>query len=195
MSRSCLLFALMSVGSIFAGPKVRVDYEHGLNFSCYKTYRWVRTPGAPSSDASFPNQLMQQRIVGFVEEALSAKHLVRVEGDADLLIGYQVDVTEEPQFTTFTSSTGPGWGWDGWGGGWGWGAWGWGGWGAWDSVSVTNTEPIAVGSLVINMVDARQKQLVFQGVSTSTISSKPRTNAERLQKGVNEIFEKYPPAK
>jgi hypothetical protein len=191
MRRLSPLLGLVSVGLVFAGPKVRVDYEHGHNFSCYKTYRWVRTQPLQPTDASFPNQLMDKRIVGFVEEALAARHLVRVEGDADLLINYQVNVTEEPQYTTFTTSTGPGWGW----GGWGWGGWGWGpGWGGVDSaVSVTTTEPVAVGSLVINVVDARQKQLVFQGVSTATVSSKARTNTERLQKGINEIFEKFPP--
>jgi hypothetical protein len=45
------------------------------------------------------------------------------------------------------------------------------------------------------MSDARQKQLVFQGVSTATISSRAEKNAKRLQKGINEMFEKYPPRK
>jgi hypothetical protein len=189
MRRSSLLVALVSVGLVFA--KVRVDYEHGHNFSCYKTYRWVETQHSQPADADFPNQLMQKRIVGFVDLALSARHFVRVEGDADLLVSWEVNVTEQPQYTTFTNSFGPGWGWGGgWGGGWGWGP----GWGGWDSVSVTNTIPIEVGSLAISMVDARHKQLVFQGVSTRTVSSKARRNTEKLQKGVNEIFEKFPPA-
>jgi hypothetical protein len=45
------------------------------------------------------------------------------------------------------------------------------------------------------MTDARQKLLVFQGVSTDTISSKAEKNTKRLQKGICEMFEKYPPRK
>jgi hypothetical protein len=187
MSRSMILLALASVVSPGVAQKVRVDYEHGCNFSRYKTYSWVQSRQA---DAEFPNQLMQQRIVGFVEEALAAKHFTRVERDADLLVAYDIKVNEQPQYTTYTDSVGPGWG--------GWGCCGWaGGWGGGfgSAFSTTFTETISLGTLVVNMSDARQKQLVFQGVSTATISSRAEKNAKRLQKGINEMFEKYPPRK
>jgi hypothetical protein len=47
--------------------------------------------------------------------------------------------------------------------------------------------------LVVNMQDSRDKQLVFQGVSTTTVSARPEKNTKRLQRGVNKMFEKYPP--
>jgi hypothetical protein len=50
-----------------------------------------------------------------------------------------------------------------------------------------------VGMLVVDLKDALQNQLVFQGVSTSTISSRPQKNIRRLRRGINEMFEKYPP--
>jgi hypothetical protein len=188
MSRAIALLALTSVGLPGVAQKVRVDYDHGRDFSCYRTYRLVQSQKAKPTAAEFPNQLMQERIVRFVEDALAAKHLRRVQSDADLLVTYDVNVTEQPQFMTYTSGVGPGWGW----GGWGCCSWA-GGWGGWDGAfSTTTTEIILVGSLVVNMTDARQKNLVFQGVSTATISSRAERNAKRLQKGIFEMFEKYP---
>jgi len=192
MSRIMVLLALISVVSPGIAQKVRVDYDHACNFSRYKTYRWVELQKERSPDVQFPNQLMQERIVGFVQEALTAKQFTRVETGGDLLVDYVVKINAAPQFTTFSDAVGPGWGW----GGWGWAGpgccgWGWsGGWGS--AFSTTTTQTIWTGTLVINMTDARQKQLVFQGVSTDTISSKADKNTRRFQKGIDEIFEKYP---
>jgi hypothetical protein len=183
MSRIMVLLTLASVVSPGVAQKVRVDYDHACNFSLYKTYRWVKLQQVQFSDVQFPNQLMHERIVGFVEEALAAKRFTRVETGGDLLVGYDMKVDSEPQFTTY--ATGPAWGWSG---------WGWGG--GWDSAfSTTTTQTILTGALVVSMTDSRQKQLVFQGVSTDTISSKAEKNTKRLQKGIDKIFEKYPPKK
>jgi Domain of unknown function (DUF4136) len=195
MSKIMVFLAVASAVSPGVAQRVRVDYDHGCNFARYKTYRWVELQWATSPDVPFPNQLMQERIVAFVEEALAARQFTRVETGGDLLVGYAMKVRAEPQFTTFTDAAGPGWGWGGWGWagsgccGWGWG----GGWGS--AFSTTTMQDIWTGTLVVNVMDARQKQLVFQGVSTDTISSKAEKNTKRLQKGINEIFEKYPARK
>jgi len=39
------------------------------------------------------------------------------------------------------------------------------------------------GTLVIDMMDPRQKQLVFQGVSSSAISSKPTKEYQKASQG------------
>jgi hypothetical protein len=149
-----------------------VDFDHGCRFSHYKTYRWAQSADEQSSDALFPNQLMRERTVGFIQTALAAKGLKRVDSGGDLLISYEFTVTEEPVYTTF-------------GDGWGWG---------WNSgITTTTTEMIYHATLAVDMNDARQKQLVFQGVSIQTISRNPGKNTKKLAKAVNEIFEKYPP--
>jgi hypothetical protein len=197
MSRMMMLLALASAVSPGVAQKVRVDYDHGCDYSHYKTYRWVGSQTA-SSDGQFPNQLMQQRIVRFVEEALAAKRFTRVETGGDILVNYDLKVTAEPQLTTFTNAAGPVGGWDGWG----WGAWGWGGLGGlgglgccgWGSgFSTTTAQTFWKGTLVISLTDSHHKQLIFQGVSTDMISSRAWKNTKRLQKGITEMFEKYPP--
>lgn len=190
MSRTMMLLALASAVSAAVAQQVRVDYEHGCDYSHYKTYRWVGLQRAPSSDAQFPNQLMQQRIVSFVEEALTAKRFTRVETGGDLLVSYDLQVTAAPQLTTFTNASGPFPAWDGWG----WGGWGGLGCCSWGSgFSTTTVQTFWKGTLVVSLTDSHQKQLIFQGVSTDMISSRAVKNTKRFRKGINEIFEKYPP--
>jgi hypothetical protein len=184
MNRMTVFLALAGAISPCAARKVRVDFSHTSNFSCYKTYSWVQPPEIDSASPVFPNQLMQERVQRFVDQALSARGLKRIPAGGDLLVGYRINVTEQPQFTTFTNSLGTGWG---------WGCCDWNGWGWSSSISTTTVDVIYLGTLVVDLQDARQKQLVFQGVSKQTISSRPERNTKRLAKAVNEIFEKYPP--
>lgn len=171
MKRSVLVFALACAVWPAVAQKARVDFDHTCDFSHYRTYRWVGPPELESL-----NQLMQQRVIGSVEEALASKQLKRVQTGGDLLVGLRMNVQEQPVLTTFTDSTGFGWGW---------------GWGS--SISTTTEQLFLQGRLTVDLVDSHRKQLVFQGVSTTTISSRPTRNTRRLAKAVNEIFEKYPP--
>ncbi len=179
MKRLVMTFAFACAISPVVAEKVHVDFDHTCDFSHYQTYRWAGPP-----NANVLNQLMQERVIAFVEEALAARQLKRVKTGGDLLVDFQMNVREQEVFTTVNDTTGFGWG-SGWGPGWG------PGWGS--GVSTTTTQVIELGTLTINVVDSRRNQLVFQGVSTSPISSKPAHNTKRLAKAVNEIFEKYPP--
>ena len=165
------VFAFACAISPVAAQKAHVDFDHACDFSHYKTYRWAGPP-----NASALNQLMQERVIGFVEEAMAAKRLRRVETGGDLLVNFHMNVRQEEVFTTFGDPMGFGW-YSGWGGG----------------VSTTIAQVIQLGTLTVDIVDSHKNQLVFEGVSTAPISSKPAHNTKRLAKAVNEIFEKYPP--
>jgi len=174
MRRILVLGVLVFAASPGLAHKIRVDFDHGTHFSKYKTYRWADSDGAPSPEALFPNQLMRKRIAGLIEEAMAARGFKRVGTGGDLLINYGVQVTEHPEFITFYDGAGPGWGWG-------------------SGFSTTTVQTTYEGTLVVDMVDANQKKLIFQATSTQTISSRPERNTRRLAKAVNEIFEKYPP--
>src|SRR5437016_5691966 len=166
-----VVFAVACTIFPVAAEKVHVDFDHTCNFSRYQTYR---VAGPPSGHVL--NQLMQERVIGFVEEALGAKRLKRVETGGDLLVNFHMNVRQEEIFTTFGDTMGFGW-YGGWGGG----------------MSTTTTQVIDLGTLTVDLVDSHKNKLVFEGVSTAPISSKPAHNTKRLAKAVNEIFEKYPP--
>ena len=171
MRRLLMILLLACAISPVDAQKVRVDFDHACDFSRYQTYAWALSP-----KVDFLNQLMQSRLIGFIEEALAAKRLRRVETGGDLLVNFQMDVRQENVYTTFADTTGFGWGW---------------GWGS--TIATTTTQTITLGTLTVDVVDSHRNRLVFQGVSTAPISSKPAHNTKRLAKAVNEIFEKYPP--
>jgi hypothetical protein len=86
---------------------------------------------------------------------------------------------------------GPGWGW-GWGPGWGyWNPWMWGGAGWGGSNVSTSTE----GSLYIDIIDTKSRELIWQGKGVGTLKSTKNIEKkeQRIQEFVSEILEKYPP--
>lgn len=60
-------------------------------------------------------------------------------------------------------------------------------------MSTTTAQNIPVGTLAIDMLDPANKQLVFRGTASDTLSDKPEKNADKIQKAVKKIFDKYPP--
>jgi hypothetical protein len=74
---------------------------------------------------------------------------------------------------------------DGFGGGWRWG----GGFGD----ATTTTETYRVGTLVVDLFDTMTKKLVWRGSASDTLSDKSARNIKDLDKGVQKIFENFPP--
>jgi hypothetical protein len=79
----------------------------------------------------------------------------------------------------------------GYGGGWYWG--GYGGYGGMGS-STTRVRTYNQGTIVIDMWDAKAKELVWRGIVTDTISDNPQKNIDKINKGLARVFERYPPA-
>jgi hypothetical protein len=118
---------------------------------------------------------MASRIAQYIEEAMAARGVKHVAKGGDLLIDYRMNVTERPQFVTFSDGVGPV--------GMGWG----------NSFYTTTVEYTYEGTLIIDLVDARQNMLVFQGASSQSVSSRPEKNTKKLLKAVNEVIGRYPP--
>jgi hypothetical protein len=47
--------------------------------------------------------------------------------------------------------------------------------------------------LSMSKVKPQQKQLVFRGTATDTLSDKAEKNTKKIQKAVEKMFKKYPP--
>ena len=174
------LIALCSLLTLVMGcssMKVNNDYDHQADFSSYKTYAWHE------SDQSLEdtNPLAHERLVSAVDGQLSAKGFQKVSSNPDVFVTYHTD--EDQQMSLNTSYMGGGWGA---GPGWGWG----GGMGS----STTTVQKYNVGSVVLDMWDAKQKRLVWRGTASDTISDNPQKNAEKITKATQKLFESYPPA-
>ena len=69
--------------------------------------------------------------------------------------------------------------------------WGWGGWGG--APTVYNTWVTKLGTLVVEISDVKEKDLLWRGSATDTISDNSDKNIKTLDKAVAKLFKGYPP--
>jgi hypothetical protein len=160
----------MVLANAALAQKVTTDYTKGTDFSRYKTFAWIKEPDAK-------NPLTNQRIIDGVNEALTSKGLKLVTADADLAIAAHAATEKQRTLSTF---------YDGFGGGWRWR----GGFGS----STTMVSTFTVGTLVIDIFDARSKEALWRGTSTKTLSDSPQKRADSLDKAVSKMFKNFPPS-
>lgn len=162
-----LLFASKS-----SAQQVKTDYDRNADFGKYKTYSWEQV--------KTQDPLNVDRIKNVVNTTLAAKGWTRVDSGGDVCVMAMEATQDQQTLNTF---------YDGFGGGWGWRRFGGGGLGE----ATTTTETYKVGTLVVDLFDARTKQLIWRGSSSDTLSNNSDKNIENLDKGVEKMFKKFPP--
>jgi hypothetical protein len=158
--------ALLLATATFAG--VKTDYDRTADFSHYKTYSWEKV--------ETKDPLWVPRIKGAVNSTLSAKGLMPVESGGDISIVAMELTKNHPALNTY---------YDGFGGGWRWG----GGFGD----STTTVDNYKVGTLVVDLFDTKTRTLLWRGSSSDTLSKDSAKNIKNLDKGVQKIFDHFPP--
>jgi len=181
------LLALLIVVSSCSSIQVTADYDKKADFNTYKTFAFFKT----GIDKAEINDIDKRRILRAIESELLAKGLTKSE-NPDLLIS--LFTKSQQRVDVYNNAWGMGaWGWGGFGPGWGWGGygpgWGWGwGWNNQPAVSTT-TE----GTLFIDLIDTKKKELIWQGMGTGYLSRKVEKKEERIKEFVSTIMQKYPP--
>jgi len=178
-----LLTIVLAVGSA-AAQDVRYNFDRDADFSKFKTYKWVTLKNAAKLD-----NLLDEQIKDAVDAQLAQKGLSKVDDDsANLYIGYQAAVSQEKEFTSYSSD----WGY---GGGWYRGGW----YGPMGGMSTTTgqTSTIYKGQLALDMYDSANHSLVWRGLASKTLDpkAKPEKQQKNLNKTVAKLLKNYPPEK
>jgi hypothetical protein len=167
-------FSLAMLSTVSA-QNVKTDFDHQANFSQYKTYSWQEIKPSDS--------LWDTRIKRAVDAQLAAKGWTQVDNGGDVAIVAIKTTKTQKTLNTF---------YDGMGGGWGWRRFGGGGFGNFGE-SETTEQDYKEGTLVIDLYDAKTKQLLWRGSAEDTLSSKAEKNEKNLEKGVAKMFKSFPP--
>jgi hypothetical protein len=168
-----LVLCLTSATTSFAAD-IKTDYDRAANFAGYKTFCWQKV--------ETKNPLWIERIKAAVNSALTAKGWTQ----ADPSLGCDVAIVaiemkrSHDTLNTFYDSFGGGWGWRG------FGADGFG-------ESTTTTETYQTGTLIVDFFDAKNKNLVWRGSFTDTLSNNSGKNIKKLKRAVRKLFEHFPP--
>jgi hypothetical protein len=167
MKRHFAQLLLVGLAALTASAAdVTTDYDHSADFSQYHTYSWLSVKAG--------DQLWADRIQQAVDAQLAAKGWTKVASGGDAMIAAFGRTDTKQTLQTFYDGF-PGWYWSGFG------------------TATTTVEDIKVGTLVVDIFDARTKKLIWRGRSTETLSGKPEKNEKKLEKSVEEMFKHFPP--
>src|SRR5215472_6832852 len=174
---SIFLFVVLAVASGWA-QKVKTGYDKSADFSRYKTFAWI------PSTVPATNPVLATLINADIEHELNQKGLRKVDSNPDLLVKSYGGADEvaggfappDPGYTASGGAPLPG-----------------------DTMWVGALPPTPVpqvmhGSITVDLIDARQKRLVWRGTARGKMDYDKREKLlDQANKAVSEIFKKYPP--
>jgi hypothetical protein len=149
------------------------DYNRAVNFSNYHTFFMMK-------GNSSGNPLLDQRASDDVKAALSAKGWAEApQGEGAAAVVVHAATKTKHSYQTF---------YDGWGGGW---RYRWGG--GLDSAT-TYVQDYKVGTVVVDIFDAKTKEAIWRGSATDALSGNPTSNAKATEAAITKMFNNFPPA-
>lgn len=164
-----IVFVFTSCSSV----RVVTDYDREANFNSYSSFAFYK----PGIDKAQISDLDKRRILRTIESQLVAKGMTK-SSDPNLLVS--IFTKERERVDVYNNHFGYGWGWYPW----------W--YGGYYGNHVSSTTE---GTLYIDLIDAKSKSLVWQGMGTSKLvkTSNIEKREERIRLIVSEILAKYPP--
>jgi PBP1b-binding outer membrane lipoprotein LpoB len=162
-----VFFALASCSSV----RVNSDYDKKATFENYKTYAYSKN----NLDNMEISDLDKKRILYAMDEVMTTKNFAKNE-NPDILVNL---FTKEQERIDVRNNIGFGWG------------LGWGGpfWGM-NSNTVSRTPE---GTLIINLIDAKTKELIWQGEGSGYLTKNIDKKDARIMEFVSKILAQYPP--
>ncbi|RPE00088.1 DUF4136 domain-containing protein [Aureibaculum marinum] len=174
LSVGVVLFLVSSCASV----KVSSDYDKQKDFNQYKTFAFYKK-GIDKVDIS---DLDKRRILRAVEADLLAKGFTKSE-NPDLLVN--IFTKSREKINVYNNRY------------YGWYPWYYGGFGPYGfgMGAYSNVTSSTEGTLFIDLIDAKKKELAWQGMGTGAlVSSRDISKKEtRIKEFVTEIMAEYPP--
>ncbi len=181
MKKTALQIIIMLLLSSCASVKISADYDQNASFESYKTYALVVYPESLPYDRD-----MSTTAILSVERELKSKGLKKAE-NADLLVDMKARATQAKTVSGTSTGEYP----DFYGVGYIYT------WGAGFSTATINFNSYSEGTLFIDLIDARKRQLVWQGRGMTTLrpDAPPTEREKNLSEAITKIMSKYPPEK
>ena len=163
--------ALAVAGGAWA-QDVKVDFDKAANFGAIKTF-------SLKLGTAWGNPIGEKRVVDEITQALTEKGwTLAPEDKADAHVVLHGAGQTKKTLNTFYSGMG--------GYGYRWGGMGMG-------TATTTTSEYTVGTLVVDIFDAKTKQLMFRGTASDELSDKAEKNIKKVAKASDKMFKDFPP--
>ncbi len=147
---------------------VSTNFDADNDFTGYKTFAWMKEDTS-GKEYAYDGPLDEQ-IRSAVDTQLESSGLTRADGPADVLVVYHAGGEQQVEAAD-------------------WGSGGW--WGRGGGEENTYHK----GTLIVDLVDAATRKLVWRGTATRALSEEPSpgTQKDTIDKAVEKMFKKYPP--
>ena len=183
-----LLVAIVTAG---CGSSVSVtsDYDETTDFSQYKTFSYY---GWADNSDKILTQFDKDRIESAVKNEFAKRGITSNQDNGDAIISLYVVVDQKTSYSSYTDHYN-----NGMYGGmyagryryrYGYGA----GYGMGSSTTTTTENNYAVGTLIVDVFDAKDKKQIWQGVGKKTIDDNKGKREERINAAVAKIMKEYP---
>lgn len=154
------------------------DFDHAVNFRAYKTWSWY--PQQPTDTEGGPakgyESFLDKRMRAAVTAEMTRKGLTEVTKAPDIYVAYSARVEDKQQVSPYYNGLGYPYGY-------GYGYYGRG------------YQPVTqykAGTVVIDIIDARRKELAWRGTGQAQVDQNTINEAE-TQRIVTGILGTYPP--
>jgi hypothetical protein len=173
-----LCLALTFVTAAHA-QKIKVEYDKSMDFTKFKTYAID-----PNNTGSTSRPMLRLVIQGAVEDDLNKRGLTKVAANPDLYVqlygATETDMTGHYHDPIYGGAIPPLNS----------------GITLWHNIPGTvTTVVIPKGTLVIDIIDANKKELVWRGIAKQNLSDQRDELLDQVNTAVEKMFEKYPVAK
>jgi len=162
--------ALAVAGGAWA-QDVKIDFDKAANFGAIKAF-------SIKLGTSWGNQIGEKRVMDEFTQALTEKGWKLVtEGPADAQVVVHGASQTKRSLNTFYSGMG-GYRYRGFGG---------------TGTATTTESEYTVGTLVVDIFDAKGENLLWRGAAQDELSDKPDKNIKKLAKASDKLFKDFPP--
>jgi Domain of unknown function (DUF4136) len=164
--RLALCAVLICIASTIAvGQQVSVNYNHSQSFTQYHTYAW----GADNAN-QVQNSILAQVAVQNIDSTLQGKgwRKVEVAENPDVLVTASGGMKQQTSYSAM--------GMRGFGGG----------------MGTITPEQNVIGTLVIDLYDAKNQSLVWRGLAQNTLDNNGGKNQKMVVKAVTKMFKQWP---
>jgi hypothetical protein len=169
--------------------EINYDYDPKASFAGLKTYAWLDEPQKMTGDPRIDdNTILRDRIHTAVDAGLAARGFRKASKDPDFLVAYHVSLDRRQSVQTLNSYYGysPGWGY---------------GYGAsyrpgyWGGAPETYVYEYEEGTLILDVVDPKTKELMWRGSAQDEVNFKstPEKDQTQLNEAVQGMLEHFPP--
>jgi len=171
-----IAFAITLLPVVAVAQKTTYDFDKTATFAAFRSY-------AMKDGTKTKNELIDKRLVAAIETQLAAKGFVKDETAPDVYVVFHIAFDEQQDISAYSS--GPMYGGYGWGYGGGWGT----------TTTDVRVREILIGTLAVDIIDAKNKQMAWRGLGTKEIDTgaKPEKRDANISKAVEKIFKNYPP--